>query len=161
MRLDALTAVYPDARLVVMHRDPVVLCASVCSLITTLTKTFSDADHSRYIAEHWTDMLAASIDGIDAFRAAHPTHRIVDVQYAELTVDPVGTMRCVYEAFGDELDGQALAAMRAHVESHPKGRFGRHRYELDEYGLDGPALAERFKPYVERYDVPLESRRER
>ncbi len=45
MHLDALTAVYPDARLVLLHRDPVVLAASVCSLITTLTKTFSDADH--------------------------------------------------------------------------------------------------------------------
>ena len=58
LHLDALTAVYPDARLVLMHRDPVVLCASVCSLITTLTGTFTDADHKRYIAEHWTDMLA-------------------------------------------------------------------------------------------------------
>ena len=35
--LDALTAVYPDARLVLLHRDPVVLCASVCSLISTLS----------------------------------------------------------------------------------------------------------------------------
>ncbi len=33
--LDALTAVYPDAHLVVLHRDPVVLCASACSLLST------------------------------------------------------------------------------------------------------------------------------
>ena len=46
LHLDALTATYPDARLVLMHRDPTVLCASVCSLITTLTGTFSDADHT-------------------------------------------------------------------------------------------------------------------
>src|SRR5206468_442094 len=31
--LDALIAVYPDAQLVLLHRDPVELCASVCSLI--------------------------------------------------------------------------------------------------------------------------------
>jgi putative cofactor-binding repeat protein len=157
MRLDALHAVYPDARLVVMHRDPVVLSASVCSLITTLTKTFSDADHGAYIAAHWTDMLAASIDGLNSFRDANPHVPIVDVQYADLVLDPLGTMQRVYNSFGDELDGQAFGAMSAHVESHPKGRFGRHGYDLDEYGLDGPALAERFTPYVERYGVPLES----
>ncbi len=157
IHLDCLHAVYPDARIVVMHRDPVVLCASVCSLISTLTSTFTDADHTAYIAEHWTDMLTASIDGINGFRDAHPEVQIVDVQYAELVGDPLATMGRVYGAFGDELRGQAYDAMRAHVESHPKGRFGRHGYDLGAFGLDGAALAERFRPYVERYGVPLES----
>jgi hypothetical protein len=159
MQLEAFTAVYPDARLVLMHRDPLVLCASVCSLITTLTRTFSDADHSRYIADHWTDMLARSIAGVDAFRARDPGRRIVDVHYADLVENPIATMRRVYAAFGDELEGQALAAMESHIDSHPKGRFGRHGYDPAEYGLNAEAIAERFRPYVERYDIPLEARR--
>jgi hypothetical protein len=157
LHLDALTATYPDARLVLMHRDPTVLCASVCSLITTLTGTFSDADHQRYIAAHWTDMLARSVAAVDAFRAANPRARIVDVHYADLVRDPIATLRRVYGAFGEELDGPALAAMTAHVESHPQGRFGRHRYDLKAFGLDGAAIAERFRGYVRRYDIPLES----
>jgi hypothetical protein len=156
LHLDALTAMYPDARLVVMHRDPVVLCASVCSLITTLTKTFSDGDHSRYIADHWTDMLARSIAGVNGFRDANPGCKIVDVQYAELAADPIGTLKRVYASFGDTLDGNALAAMEAHVASHPKGRFGKHGYNPAEFGLDAGAIAERFRPYVERYDIALE-----
>jgi Sulfotransferase family len=161
LHLDALTAVYPDARLVLMHRDPVVLCASVCSLITTLTRTFSDADHRRYIADHWTDMLARSVAKVDAFRDANPRQQIVDVHYADLVRDPLATMRRVYGAFGDDLDGQAFAAMAAHIESHPKGRFGRHGYDPEEFGLDAGAIAERFRPYVERYDIPLETMRDR
>jgi hypothetical protein len=158
LHLDALTAVYPDARIVVMHRDPAVLAASVCSLISTLTGTFSDADHTVYIADHWTDMLERSVAALDGFRDANPEVPIVDVQYAELVGDPVTTMERVYGAFGDELTGQARDAMRDHVESRPKGRFGKHKYDLDEFGLDGPALAERFAGYVERYQIPLESR---
>jgi hypothetical protein len=157
LHLDALTATYPDARLVLMHRDPAVLCASVCSLITTLTGTFSDADHRRYIAEHWSDMLARSVAAVEAFRAANPRVQIVDVHYADLVRDPLATLRSVYGAFGEELDGPALAAMTAHVQSHPQGRFGRHRYDLRAYGLDGGAIAERFRDYVQRYDIPLES----
>jgi hypothetical protein len=160
LHLDALTAVYPDARLVLMHRDPVVLCASVCSLITTLTRTFSDADHSRYIADHWTDMLIRSIAKVDEFRDANPGKKIVDVHYADLVSDPIGTMRRVYASFGDELEGQALGAMTAHIESHPKGRFGKHGYNPEEFGLDAATIRDRFRSYIERYDIPLETMRD-
>ena len=136
-----------------------MLCSSVCSLITTLTKTFSDADHKAFIAAHWTDMLARSIDSVNAFRDANPAIKIVDVHYAELSADPIATMRRIYGAFGEDLDGPALAAMTAHVESRPKGRFGKHGYSPEEYGLNAGELAERFRPYVERYGIPLETGR--
>jgi hypothetical protein len=151
LHLDALTTAYPDARLILMHRDPLVLASSVCSLITTLTKTFSDADHRQFVARHWTDMLARSIESVNAFR--------VDVHYAELSGDPIATMRRIYGEFGEELDGQALAAMTAYVESRPKGRFGTHGYTPEEFGLNAGEIAERFKPYVERYGIALETGR--
>jgi hypothetical protein len=155
--LDALTAVYPDVRLVLLHRDPVVLCASVCSLISTLSGTFTDADHAAYVAEHWTAMLEESVKRIDAFRAAHPEHPIVDVQYADLVQDPLRTVDDLYAACGEELDSDARDAIAASVNAHPKGKFGTHGYDLAEFGLDADDLAERFAGYVDRYDVAGES----
>jgi hypothetical protein len=157
--LDALTAVYPDARLVLLHRDPVVLCASVCSLITNLSGTFTDADHTAYIAEHWTAMLEESVRRIDQFRDAHPEHPIVDVQYADLVRDPLRVVAELYAATGDELDGSARDAVAAYVEAHPKGEFGTHRYDLAEFKLDAGELAQRFAGYVDRYDVVVETGR--
>ena len=154
--LDALTAVYPDARLVLLHRDPVVLCASVCSLIRTLTGTFSNGDHQRYIVDHWTTMLDESIRRIDAFRASHPEHPIVDVQYADLVREPVATVRNLYSSLGDELDERATRAMSTYVEANPKGKFGAHGYDLAEFGLNLGELTERFADYVARYNVPTE-----
>ncbi|MEY2434445.1 MAG: hypothetical protein QOC92_4170 [Acidimicrobiaceae bacterium] len=153
--LDALTAVYPDARLVLLHRDPVALCASVCSLIHTLSSTFSDADHRAYIAEHWTAMLEASISRIDAFRAAHPERFILDVQYDDLVRKPVETVSRIYGAFGEELGSGASAAIESYVASNGKGKFGSHRYDLADFGLDQAEVAERFASYVARYDVPV------
>jgi hypothetical protein len=154
--LEALTAVYPDARLVLLHRDPVVLCASVCSLIRTLSSTFTDADHGPYIAEHWPAMLETSVERIGAFRAAHPEHPILDVQYADLVRDPVATVGGIYRATGTELRESAAAAIGEYVAANPKGKFGTHRYDLAEFGLDAGEIAERFAGYVERYDVVLE-----
>lgn len=154
--LDALTAVYPDARLVLLHRDPVVLCASVCSLISTLASTFTDADHRAYIAEHWTAMLEESVKRIDSFRSTHPEHPILDVQYADLVQDPVATVGRIYSSCGIELDDGARDVIAAYVEAHPKGKLGEHRYDLSEFGLDAAELSDRFSGYVDRYQVTAE-----
>ncbi len=154
LALDALTAVYPDARLVLLHRDPVQLCASVCSLVTELSRPFTDADHRAYVADHWVAMLEQSIARIDAFRAAHPDRPIVDVQYDEFVRDPVETVASIYAAFGDTLADEAREAMDAYVAAHPKGSLGTHEYDLRDYGLDPAAINERFAGYVERYAVP-------
>jgi hypothetical protein len=154
--LDALVSVYPDAQLVLLHRDPTVLCASVCSLIRTLSSTFTDADHTAYIAAHWTAMLHESIVRIERFRAAHPQRRICDVQYAELVRDPVAAVATIYGSLGIDLEPSARAAIADYAAQHPKGEFGAHRYDLAEFGLDVNELREQFAGYTDRYDVPEE-----
>jgi hypothetical protein len=155
--LDALTRTYPDARLVLLHRDPVALCASVCSLISTLSGTFTDADHTAYIAEHWPAMLEESVRRIDTFRAQPSAPPIVDVQYTELVRDPVTTVERLYAAVGDTLDDPARAAISQYAAAHPKGVRGTHEYDLAEFGLRAGELRERFAGYTERYGVAPET----
>lgn len=157
LALDALVATYPDARLVLLHRDPLVLSASVCSLVSTLSGTFTDADHTRYIAEHWTSMLEESVRRIDLFRLAHPEHPVIDVQYADLANDPLGTVGTLYDRLDIDLDGVAHAAIASYAADHPKGTHGAHGYDLARYGLNPGDLRERFAGYVQRYRVPSET----
>jgi sulfotransferase family protein len=155
--LDALTTVYPDARLVLLHRDPVMLCASVCSLISTLSGTFTDADHTAYIAERWPHVLDLCVERIEAFRSTHADHPIVDVQYLDLVREPATTVARIYDAVGWPADPVAMRAMDAFVADNPKGRFGAHRYDLADFGLDAGQIRERFAGYIERYGVELEA----
>ena len=101
-------------------------------------------------------MLETSIERMDAFRDAHPEHPIVDVQYRDLVRDPVATVAAIYDATGAALDDGAAAAMRAYMAANPQGRFGAHRYDLADYGLDAGEIDERFAGYVERYGVEPE-----
>jgi hypothetical protein len=155
--LEELSAAYPDSTFVVMHRDPVVVAASSCSLIRTLSKPFTDADQRPYLARHWTDILEACISGIESFRTNHPEHRMVHVPYQLLMTDPMAAMRQIYAGAGRDLDPAAEAAMLAYLEAHPKGQFGKHAYALDELGLDGAALADRFSAYIERHQIAREA----
>lgn len=154
--LEPLTAVYPDAHLVVMHRDPVKLCGSVCSLIATLSGTFTDADHRAYIGAHWTAILETCVERTNAFRSRHPNRAVIDVQYTDLIRDPTGTVASLYEATGTELSPEAAAAMETYVQDNPQGKFGAHRYDLADFGLDAGEIRERFAGYVERYAVATE-----
>jgi hypothetical protein len=151
LALDALTAVYPDARLVVLHRDPVVLTASVCSLIATMSGAFSDVDHRDDIRVHWTETLADCITAVD-----ERSDRLHHVQYAELVSDPVGTVERLYGELGLEPGAGAFDAMEAELARRPQGVFGRHSYDLATYGLVEDELRERFADYVDRYHVPVE-----
>lgn len=156
LALDALVETYPDARLVLLHRDPVALVGSVCSLIHVMSSTFSDADHTDYIARHWSDTLEESVRRIDDFRARRPEHPVLDVSYADLARDPVATVESIYAGLGIEPGAGGFDAMAAHVAAHPRGELGGHRYDVGRFGLAEGELRERFAPYVERYAVEAE-----
>jgi hypothetical protein len=154
--LDALVDTYPDAHLVYLHRDPVVVVASACSLMRTLTGTFSDADHRAYIARRWTQVLHECVTRVDDFRRRHPEHPITDIHYEQLVADPVGTVELLYERTGRTLDGSTADRIRSHLARNPKGRFGAHRYRLEDHLLDEGALRARFAEYAETYGVARE-----
>jgi hypothetical protein len=157
LALEAMRDVYPDATFVLLHRDPAVVAASCCSLLGTLSGSFTDADHTAYLARHWADVLELSLARVDAFRDAHPEQTFIDVHYADLVRDPVAAVGSLYAQAGRTLDPSVAAAMTAYVTSHPQGEFGRHRYRLDDLGLDAGELAYRFADYVSRYCVAREA----
>jgi hypothetical protein len=161
LALDAVVAQYPDARLVVTHRDPVAVVASACSLARSLSGTFSDADRTEAIVEEWTAMAETIVDRLMAYRARHGDDRFVDVAYDDLVRDPAGTVARVYERFGEELSPDAEAAMRTYVLEHPRGEHGTHSYRLEELGLDAAALDERFSTYQQRFAIQPEVPRTR
>lgn len=157
LALEALTTVYPDARLVYLHRDPVEVAASAFSLIASLSGTFSDADHRATIARRWTDVLVACTERVDAFRDARPDVPVHDIRYLDLLADPVGQVRSLYASWGEELSDEAVRGMQKHLDDNPKGRFGSHRYDVADFGVDAAALRERFGSYLARYDVTTSS----
>ena len=156
LALDQAIAHYPDARLVMTHRDPVTVVASVCSLVRSLSGTFSDVDHGEAINERWLHMLEVMTDRVIDWRDAHGDDRFVDIGYRELVTDPVAALGRVYEHFGEELSPHAEGSMRRYMTEHPSGEHGRHSYGLDELGLDGGEIGERFSRYRERFAGELE-----
>jgi hypothetical protein len=153
--LGALTEVYPDARLVMTHRDPAEVVGSCCSLIKHVRAMYSDHVDLARIGESFMATFRLMVDRADAFKAKHGADAIHDVQYADTVRDPMGTVRGIYARFGEELTPAAEAAMQAYMADNQQGKHGKHAYDLAEYGLSKEGVRERFKDYIERYDIPV------
>ncbi len=151
--LDALTTVYPDAQLAMTHRDPVAVVGSACSLVNAVRPMFSDAVDPVAIGECLLETFDVMIERTLAYTARHGDQAIYDLQYAELMADPIGEIRKLYEYFGEEFTSEAETAMRTYMADNPKGKHGRHRYALEDYGLSAGQVKERYADYCRRFNI--------
>jgi Sulfotransferase family len=149
--LDELMARYPDARLIMTHRDPVTVTASTCSLVRSLSGTFSDADHGDYINARFPKIFEVAMARVSEFRDRHPEIQWCDVGYFDLVGDPLGTVARIYATFGEQVTPEFERRMEEYATANPKGVHGAHAYDPDSLGLDVAALRERFEPYTHRF----------
>jgi hypothetical protein len=157
--LATLFAVYPDARVVLTHRDPLKILPSVASILYSTAYVRSDAVDPKAMLGWFTgETCRGLLDGMTALRAsgAAAPHQFHDLRYADLVARPLETIGALYDAFGLRLSGEAEARMRAYLAAKPKGKHGAHRYDFAATGFDRAAERERFRPYQERYGVPSE-----
>jgi Sulfotransferase family len=152
--LDDLTAIYPDAQLVMTHRDPVEVVASACSLIKHVRAMFSDSVDAHAIGQTMLDTFEKMIERSNAYRQKHGADSIHDIHYAEQMRDPIGEMKRLYRRFDEPWTDAAETSMSAHLAANPKGRYGKHDYALEEYGLSKEQVRERFSAYCLRFDIP-------
>jgi hypothetical protein len=156
LALEALLTVYPDARLIWTHRDPFTATASFCSIISSGHANFAGRVDAEWIGQNVPWQAGEHVRRGMASRAKLGHDRIIDVHYAEMMRDPLAAMRKLYAALGDEFTAEAEAGMRAWLDDNPQGKFGRHAYKLDQYGLTVQQLAPMFEEYLSQYDVERE-----
>ena len=142
--LDALLAVYPDALVIQTHRDPRTAIASACSLAAHASAGWSDLFTGAVIGRTQLDLWVRGLAQFTAARARHDPQRFHDVHYDDLVADPVGTVEGIYARFGLPLAGAAAGAMRDLAGAARAGGDSPHRYALEEYGLTGRDVDERF-----------------
>jgi Sulfotransferase family len=153
--LDALTDVYPDAQLVMTHRDPADVVASACSLVYAVRKLYSDDVDPKAVAAVSLKTFDAMIERVSAYEAKHGAGSIRHVQYKELTADPIGEMRKLYAKFDEPLSDAAVTAMQAMLDANPQGKHGKHDYALEDYGLTRDGVYSHFADYIDRFGIAV------
>lgn len=159
-RLKELFETYPDATLVWLHRDPVQVIASSAAMMRDIMEGIvGGIDMVAEVKIH-LDRTRASIRNTMSNPLARD-RRILHVRYKDFVADPIGTIRGYYAFTGRELTPRAEAAMRDYLARNKGDRHGKFEYStrlLTDAGCDIDALNEEFRPFRERFDVPIEKR---
>lgn len=134
-QLGPLFTVFPDARVIVTHRDPVKSIGSVASLLAGVQRmSYRNPDPTevgRRELGYWAQAEASA----RVFRAANPDKQFIDIDHADFHRDPITTVRHVYDRFDLELTPPVERAMRTWLAANPADKHGAHRYDIEDYGI--------------------------
>ena len=156
--LRELFTAYPDARVVITHRDPLQVLGSLANLMASLRWTRSERVDYGALVGMMAFGHAFLAERVMKERDAGtlPEDQILDVRYCDLTADPVGTVRRIVEWRGAPFDADAEAAIGRWIAQRPKDRHGAHEYSFADTGLDLAIERARHAEYQQRYGVPSE-----
>lgn len=156
--MNEILEVYPDARFVQTHRDPVQTLASICKMTFNLRGVRSETPVDPHdVGRHMLHFIRRHIDRIMATDRGPHGGRIVHVDYYRLVADPVGEMRRIHAGIGIDTPDEIARAVGDWHRDNPKNARGRNDYTIEQWGLDGAAVAEQFSDYIERFAIPRES----
>lgn len=153
--LPALFDEYPDARVVITHRDPLKVMPSMVNLVATLQWQRSDhVDYNGIVQRLGIGYPYVMNQMMQQRRAgALPKDRIIDVNYDELVANPVSTLAAIYAQLGTEQTSEGPQRIRDYLANRPKDLHGAHRYSFDHLGLDHAATRAAFREYQQEFGV--------
>jgi hypothetical protein len=152
--LEAIMAAYPDARFVVVHRDPIAVMGSVAHLTEVLRKPFlsniDPAEIGAHVGARWIEGANLLLE-FDRRPDIAPERKI-HVHYEELTRSPLAVIERIYGQFRLPLSAQAVAAISEKILVRPRGGYGKHPpYSLETFKLSPQMLQTQFAPYMSQY----------
>jgi hypothetical protein len=154
-QLRALLTVFPDARLVQTHRDPVRVTASTCTMLAYAQRMQARPDPlaiGRYWGPRIEAMLRASLED----RPKVPPDQVLDVRFHLYMGDEIGTALRSCAFAGADPGPRAEERLRAYQEANPRGRHGTIEYRLEDFGLGESERRRALRDYSEAFGVPDE-----
>lgn len=149
--VEAIMEVFPDARFIWCHRDPLAVVPSINSMNrAVMSMDAGDCSHidAGEMGRNVMEWYAISLEKGLASREELPAELFVDCSQREFVERPIQLVARIYHSFGLPFTDTAKDAMQAHVQANPKGRFGLHEYNLAEYGLNRATIDQRFAFYT-------------
>lgn len=147
MGLDGVIEVFPEAKIVMTHRDPVQTVPSYASMMFNLYGMVSDTVTKEEVGAVWIDRLAELLNTFVAERDKVNGRNFIDVLYTEQLSEPVKVGRHVLEQAGVVVTPEIEAGMAEWIEANKREDRAPHKYSLEDFGLSREQVEEKFRTY--------------
>jgi len=156
--LDDLLAAYPDACIVLTHRDPARTMPSTVSTAAMVRWLRSDNVDLDVLSELIGAMFGDALNAVARRRGDGSLPGTYgDVRYADLMDDPGAAIAGAYAAIGRDLTAEHREAITRYLAAKPRGQHGTHHYTAEDWGFDAAKLRTDIADYMARFAVPAES----
>jgi hypothetical protein len=152
--LAAIKSVFPDATMVITHRDPIAVLRSLTTMLGYSDRIRRDPVDPPALAQLWLDRIERLLRACVDQRAAWGADQSADILFHEYMADQERVMRQVYELAGLELTPEVERQLLGYLDENPRNKHGKVIYDLEGvFGLNEAAARERFAFYYERFPV--------
>ena len=152
--MDLVFKVFPDARVVQSHRDPVETIPSLASLIAGVWVIYSDTADPTEVGRQWARKFARGMEHTLAVREAHGEDAFLDLWFRDTVSQPLVEIGKVYDFLGMDLTPEASAEMAQWQDFNRRELRPPHDYTLEQFGLSEAGLREQFSRYRQRFIEP-------
>lgn len=156
-QIGPLMAAFPDATIVVTHRDPVSVIQSAATMLSYSARMSYTKTRPDWYLEYWHDRVRRLLEASVRDRHLLPSDRTVDSLFHEFMADDMKTVERIYEVAGLPMTNEARAQIDAYVKAHPRGKDGQVVYDLrKDFGASPEELRKAFDFYFEKFSVRVE-----
>ena len=151
MGLQTVLDVFPNAKIVMTHRNPLSTIPSYCSMEASLYKMGSTDISNTEIGAYWMARLEEWLDNFMKVRANTDASRFIDVNYKALLESPTEEGLRVLEAAGISESPEIKAGMEEWIEANRREHRAAHKYSLQDFGLDEGDILTKYGAYISQY----------
>jgi hypothetical protein len=131
-----LITTFPDATVLVTHRDPVPVTVSMCTMIAYTARLHLERVDPVAIGGYWADRIERMLAACTRDRGLVPPSQSLDIRFDEFMADDLGTIERIYGLAGQPFGASARDAITRYRDEHPRGRHGGIVYDIGDFGLD-------------------------
>ena len=147
---EVAASAFPDALLVMTHRDPIEVVPSYVSMEAALYKlsaTIPDVE----VGQFWFRRLVEWMRRFEAARTRIGEERFIDIGYQAVGRDAMGEAERVLSRIGIVRDAKLDAVLAEFLAGNRREQRPLHDYSLARFGLEEAEIAREFADYRARY----------
>jgi len=150
-KIETLSQIFPDARILYLIRTPLDMLPSTISWINYARRYFADPGPGYHYLDEIVQMTQYWYRHPLAFLDANPSNRHRIVQYDDLIEDPEGVVRSFYAQF-DYPPPEALSAMVQRAVVDTRATRSVHSYSYEAMGFTRPQIEDLYADIFARFN---------
>ena len=149
--LNVLLKVFPSARIVMTHRNPLQAIGSYSSMISMFRRTAYKTTCFKDLGPYVTDVFEKGLKrSYKARKNKSDNKNIIDVHCKDIQNNPITTLKSVCRKLKINVDEKAIKSLKKWIYKKKNDSPDMHKYSYSRYGVSKSVVEKKFQFYDDK-----------